>query len=322
MQLRCEICGHAEGHRFHTAREMMVGWRVPFQYLECAGCGCLQNVSVPDDLGRYYADGYYSMAGRVRPDPAWRRALKARRTRAFLGDAGWLGAALLRRFGPPGLPAWACRAGVRQHHRLLEVGCGAGDLLLNLQSEGYTQLSGADPFIPADIDHGGGLHIRQRAVAELQGQWDAVVLEHAFEHIPDPHATLRHLAGLVAPGGALILSLPLKAEAWDLYGVDWVQLDAPRHLYLHTERSLGHLVAESGAGLQIEDVDFDSGAVQFWGSEQYRADIPLLDERSHRRNPQASRFSPADIAAFERRAQALNAQRRGDQATFVLRRPR
>jgi len=320
LQTQCGICGNADGHRFHTAREMMFGLRTPFQYLECAACGCLQNVSVPDDLGRYYADGYYSMHASTRRDPAWRRWLKARRTQAYLGEGGWLGRALLRRFGPPGIPSWARRAGVRQQHRVLEIGCGSGDLLLALRNEGYTRLRGADLFIPADIDYGDGLRIIKAPIEALQGEWDAIVLHHSFEHMPEPHATLRRLAGLLAPRGALIISLPLKAEAWDLYGVDWVQLDAPRHLYLHTERSFRLLAAKSADGVEVVDVTFDSGAVQFWGSEQYRADIPLLDERSHRRNPQASRYTSAEIAAFEQRAQALNAQGRGDQATFVLRR--
>lgn len=321
LQFQCEICGNTDGQTFHTAREMMFGLRVPFQYLECSACGCLQNVTVPDDLGRYYADGYYSMAGNAQRDPAWRRALKAHRTRAYLGEGGWLGRALLRRFGPPGIPSWARRAGVRQQHRVLEIGCGSGDLLLAMQAEGYKRISGADPFIAGDINHGGGLRIIKAPIEALQGKWDVVVLEHSFEHMPKPHDTIRRLAGLLDPGGALIISLPLKAEAWDIYGVDWVQLDAPRHLYLHTEHSFRLLVAKSAAGLEVSDVEFDSGAVQFWGSEQYRADIPLLDERSFRRNPQAGRFTTAEIAAFEQRAQALNAQGRGDQATFVLRNP-
>ena len=316
MRARCEICGNAQDNRLHTAREMMIGHRTPFEYLECAACGCLQNVTVPADLGRYYSDGYYSMADARQREPAWRRWLKARRTRAHLGATGGFEHALLRRFGPPGIPNWAQRAKVKQHHRILEIGCGSGELLLAMQAEGCTRLSGADPFIAADIDHGGGLRIRKAAVETLQGEWDAVVLEHAFEHIPAPHATLQHLGILLAPGGVLILSLPLKAEAWDLYDVNWVQPDAPRHLYLHTEHSLRLLAAD----WDVANVEFDSGPVQFWGSEQYRADIPLLDECSHRRNPQRSRFTPQDIAALRQRADVLNAQRRGDQATFILRR--
>lgn len=315
MNQGCEICGDKGPHSLHLAREMMVGTRAGFQYLECATCGCLQNVSVPDDLASYYASDYYAMRGGMRPEPRWRRRLKAWRTAAHLGRRGWLGRWLLKRSGPPGLPPWVRMAGLHQQSRILEIGCGAGDQLRALQSEGFKQISGADPYIPQAIDHGDGLQIVKTELAALTGTWDCVVLEHAFEHIPSPHAALRKLVSLLRPGGVLIISVPLKAAAWELYGVNWVQLDAPRHLYLHTERSFRLLAAE----LEIVHIDFDSTAFQFWGSEQYAADIPLLDPRSYRQNPAASGFTPADIAAFELRAQALNAQGRGDQATFHLR---
>src|SRR5690606_13809129 len=105
--------------------------------------------------------------------------------------------------------------------------------------------------------------------------------------------------------------------AWRHYGTDWVQLDAPRHLFLHTRRSLDLLAAD--AGLVVERVADDSGAFQFWGSEQYRRDIPLRDPRSYAVNPRASDFTAAQIREFRRRAADLNARGEGDQASFYLR---
>ena len=158
MSYTCEICGNADGNRTHLVREMMFGWRDEFTYLECGRCGCLQNVSVPADLGRYYGDGYYSVtpAG-TRPRPVF-DAMKKLRTRAFIEGKGMLGRLLLASFGEPSLPdyvnRWIRRAGVRQSSRLLEIGCGTGFNLLAMRSEGFTSLSGADPFIERDIDYG------------------------------------------------------------------------------------------------------------------------------------------------------------------------
>jgi len=73
------------------------------------------------------------------------------------------------------------------------------------------------------------------------------------------------------------------------------------------------------AGWEILQVVYDSTAFQFWGSEQYQRDIPLLDPRSYQVNPAASIFTRADIAAFESRARKLNEDGRGDQACFYLR---
>jgi SAM-dependent methyltransferase len=295
---------------------MMFGYRDEFTYLECASCGCLANVSVPDDLGKYYGAGYYSMAASRSERGALYQWMKGIRTRAYLGREGLLGATLLKAFGPPALPEWVKRAGVKQDSSILEVGCGSGSLLRSMRSEGFNRLTGVDPFIEHDIDYGNGLRIRKTSVTEMRGSYDYIVLEHSFEHMPEPQATLAALCALLSPLGTLIIAIPLVGYAWECYGVDWVQLDAPRHLYLHTERSLRILAAQ--ANVKVVDVIYDSGAVQFWGSEQYRMDIPLLDARSHRVNPANSAYSPQAILEFQHRAAELNERRLGDQATFLL----
>ena len=63
----------------------------------------------------------------------------------------------------------------------------------------------------------------------------------------------------------IVIRIPIAGtHAWQTYGVDWVQLDAPRHLFLHTEDGMRSLAA--GAGLQVTAVVHDSTAMQFWGS--------------------------------------------------------
>jgi hypothetical protein len=154
----------------------------------------------------------------------------------------------------------------------------------------------------------------------VTGEWDWVMFHHSFEHVPDPLETLRAAACLLARGGTCLIRIPtVSSEAWEQYGVDWVQLDAPRHLFLHSLESMERLARE--AGLVVREVQFDSTAFQFWGSEQYRADIPLRDPRSYAVDPGASIFTAESLALFATRARELNAARRGDQAAFHLARP-
>lgn len=71
-------------------------------------------------------------------------------------------------------------------------------------------------------------------------------------------------------------------------------------------------------GLRIKRVFYDTHSQHFWGSEQYRRDIPLLDERSYCLNPGRSPFTPADIAVWDARCRMLNEDGRADAAGFVL----
>jgi hypothetical protein len=134
----------------------------------------------------------------------------------------------------------------------------------------------------------------------------------------DPLAALRHVHRLLRKGCVALLRLPLaNGYAWRKYGVDWVQLDAPRHLFLHTEQSL-QVLAER-VNLKIEETIYDSTAFQFWGSEQYRQDIPLRDGRSYAVHPDEAIFTREEIEEFDMLAIELNAKGDGDQASFYLR---
>ena len=72
------------------------------------------------------------------------------------------------------------------------------------------------------------------------------------------------------------------------------------------------------AGLRLEKTIYDSDAFQFWVSEQYVKDIPLVSERSWMRDRERSIFTPADIKGFAGQAEKLNREGRGDTAAFFL----
>jgi hypothetical protein len=144
-----------------------------------------------------------------------------------------------------------------------------------------------------------------------------VTLFDSFEHMPDPRRALRFIAGILSPAGRCIMTIPtVSSFAWEQYGTHWIQLDAPRHFFLHSRESLGLLVRE--AGLAIETIVCNSTDFQFWGSEQAQRGIPLLSETSYARNPSRSIFRKEDIRRFKEKAKELNRESRGDQIAVYV----
>jgi len=95
--------------------------------------------------------------------------------------------------------------------------------------------------------------------------------------------------------------------------VNWVQLDAPRHFFVHTEKSF-QLLAR-GEGLRVHEVRYDSTEYQFWVSELYARDVAQAAVDMTR--PQAM-FSKSTLRGFRAQAARLNSEGRGDQAAFDL----
>lgn len=316
--MECRICGAIDEHRTYTAKEMMLGLRDQHRYFECKQCGCLQIVTVPADLARYYPENYYSYSATKATNPIKRALVRLRDTWAATGHCH-IGR-LLNAVSPnPKLDSLR-PLHLNKTSQILDVGCGAGHLLNSLYEAGFKNVLGIDPFNRENIAYPNGLRIEKRDIFSETGQWDVVMFHHSFEHLPDQYATLVQAFHITKPGGAVLVRLPtVSSFAWQHYGVNWVQLDAPRHLYLHSQRSL-QLLAEK-AGFKLEGVVYDSSALQFWGSEQYEQDIPLRDSRSYAESPKNSPFTPQRIQDFEIRAKELNALNQGDQAAFYLRKP-
>lgn len=134
--------------------------------------------------------------------------------------------------------------------RLLEVGCGDGWLLSALAGRGWN-VEGVD-FDPSAIAaaRARGFDVRQgslEAQAYPDASFDAVVMVHVVEHVPDPSALLRECLRVLKPGGALVAVTPNGAglgHRW--FGPDWRGLEPPRHLHIFTPRALRKIARDAG----------------------------------------------------------------------------
>ncbi|MCK5895973.1 MAG: class I SAM-dependent methyltransferase [Cocleimonas sp.] len=314
------MCNNSENNQLHDATEMMLGLGDTHQYMECSACGCLQIVTVPENLPSYYPDDNYYSYDNIQSLSGLKKFLVTKRDHYAATGSFGLGK-IIHQFLPHSKIQTLQKTGITTSSRVLDVGCGAGHLLHSLQEAGFNQLLGVDPFNAEDIQYDNGLIIEKKSLHEVeQGAWDLIMFHHSFEHVFDQQETLVKAASLLKSGGVCLVRVPTSSSwAWQHYGVDWVQLDAPRHLFLHSIESMT-LLAEK-VGLTMDAVVYDSFAFQLWGSEQYLKGIPLNDATSYAVNPDKSAFSKQDIAEFEQRSIALNQDNQGDQAAFYLKKP-
>ena len=201
--------------------------------------------------------------------------------------------------------------------RILDVGCGNGALLYDLAENGFQDLTGVDPFISKDIHYSNGATVLKQNLAEVNGSFDLIMMHHAFEHMDSPLDVLVKARERLLPTGVLLIRIPVaNASVWHTYKTNWVQLDAPRHLFLHTEESVSYLAKK--AGLKLRKVIYDSTGFQFWGSETYKAGKNLVADPMKQAQPDATLFNKGDLKRFEAMAAKANVERTADQAAFYL----
>lgn len=288
---------------------MQFGTGEPFTYLHFPSCGCLQLADLPEDLGNYYPSEYYSVREGEGGLKGWLKSVRGRYT---VSGRGWLGRALAWLF-PPGivdLHRSLREIGVARDWRILDVGCGSGELLDHFAAAGFRHLTGVDPLLPDAETRSNGVRLLPGTMEDLDAEFDLVMLHHSLEHMPDQRGALTDVARLLRPEGWSLIRVPVTDSwAWEHFREHWVQIDAPRHVVIHSTSSLERLAL--GRGLRLEGLRRDSVAVQFFGSEAYREGVPL--EQAGRRTGWWRKRN------LHRRAQRLNRKGRGDQAIFLFR---
>jgi len=225
--VRCAWCDH----QFDQADQHLTG------RVRCARCGVATTSPWPSDeqLGAAYAVWYRPNSGRF----SGLGDKVIRRTRSALADR-------LHRILPPG--------------PVLDVGAGDGTLVRAFVARGREAV-GLEPYASEPQPH-----IRATEVedVDVDGSWSAVIFWHSLEHLRSPARALSHAAGLLAPGGTLIVAVPnatsLQARA---FGDRWLALDLPRHLVHLSPPAL--LAKIESLGLRVERVSYLRGGQVVFG---------------------------------------------------------
>ncbi|MDG2047667.1 MAG: class I SAM-dependent methyltransferase [Halioglobus sp.] len=317
-KLRCKICKVESIHETYVVREMMLGLDHEFEYFLCADCGCLQINNIPHDLSSYYPSNYYSFNAINWKNRFLKAALVSRNKAAVFGK-GIIGRTL-NVLKPPSVLSASFLSCVSKQKldvssRILDVGCGEGIFLQHLAEIGFTNLTGVDPFVEKEINTPNGVRILKSSFSDLDGVYDFIIFNHSFEHLADPAAAMSDVRRLLAADGLCMIRIPVvPCFAWERYRENWVQLDAPRHLYIHSKDSMSLLA--NGGGLYVEDMLYDSTSYQILGSERYEE----LGTVASNQNPSSSRLKTI-LKRWRATSLAknLNRENRGDQAAFLLR---
>ena len=235
--IRCPGCEttHERAKVLLRGRDRLTGAPGDFAVLACAECGLAftQPRLEPEDFAIYYPESYSAYVPRARMRGlSLGERLDALRLEAIVRYGPYR--KLLQR--PPG--------------RLLDVGCGTGDLAAVFMRHGW-QASGIEPSEQAaQFAREAGIDAVNGTLADApweDGHFDAIVFNHSLEHIDKPAEALAEAARLLRPGGLLAVAVP-NFGSWHrrLFGSAWFQLDLPRHLQHFDRDSLGGLVKRSG----------------------------------------------------------------------------
>ena len=309
--MKCPICNNPEKNQSYIVKELQQGFREEFEYIECGNCGCLFIKEIPEDISKYYDINYgphnheSTMKDKILEKIYSMYIANNKLIKLIQGDNVTPTTKFWNSLSEKGL--------MTKNSSILDVGCGDGEFLHTLKSGGFKDLTGMDLFIDEE-NMQEGIKIFQCSLEDFNPgrKYDVITSNHSVEHMDNQLENLKCFERLVKPDGVIVIRIPVKSQPiWDKYGVNWFQIDAPRHFFLHTIESFKILCSKTN--LIIEDIIFDSPDFIFINCEKYARDISTRD-------PEWETFKLDDETTkkLKDEMRTLNENNQGDQAIFVL----
>lgn len=241
----CNHCGTAEERVLFEGPDLLHALPGLFRVVECPNCGWIRQNPRPthDTIGYYYPEDYVNFVAAIEDEPTqlkhWDRRygmIKRRR--------------VIERLHPA-------------KGRLLDVGCGTGSFLREMQCAGWDTV-GVEPApkAAAYTQQRFAIPVHTGTLREAhlpEASFDVITLWDVLEHLHTPWDDLQEIARLLAPGGLLVLRHPnLNSLGKRIFGTLWLGWDQPRHLYLYPHSVLAKSLAQ--LNFEIADVRCIAGA--------------------------------------------------------------
>lgn len=236
---RCPICGSDELQYQFTHGSTPI--------VQCAGCTLVMRNPQPSDaeLGAIYNERYFIGSDGSGALSEETNRLKRETAAVYLDE---IEARL------------EATAGDRRGIRLLEVGSGLGNLLVEAASRGYevTGVEYSESSVRTANERLGTARVLQGSVADValpRDHFDVAVLADVIEHTRDPLADLLYVRRALKPGGVLFIAVP-SLDSWSarLMRERWMEFK-DEHLFYFDSRTVQSLLFKAG----FEEVEIASG---------------------------------------------------------------
>ncbi len=142
--------------------------------------------------------------------------------------------------------------------KVLDIGCGSGELLLHLKELGCNAYG-------LDVDKITSKHLREKMDLNVitydidnkssfeDDFFDVIIMRHSIEHFHNPVNVLNEVRRILTAKGKLIIGIPnMNSFVAGLTGEYWRDLDIPRHLFHFSPSTISTML--SSAGFSILDI--------------------------------------------------------------------
>jgi 2-polyprenyl-3-methyl-5-hydroxy-6-metoxy-1,4-benzoquinol methylase len=240
-EVACNLCGSNRQRVVMQRRDHLNPQAGLFSIVRCRSCGLvfLNPRPTVEEIGRFYPSGYGSRF----------KALRKKKPSLYKRIPTLL-------FGDPDIPGRleSDTYFTERRGRVLDVGTGGGELLLEFHKRGW-EVEGLEPFCePSPPAKEAGLDIKKVPFEKARlpaSYFNIILMSHTLEHMHQPLEALRKAASLLVQGGMAYVEVPnFGSLSRRLFESRWAHFEVPRHLHQFTPQTMKLLSGKVGFHLE------------------------------------------------------------------------
>ncbi len=254
---QCPICGDRNIRKAGLIEGIKYSHGERFDLMRCSGCGvvCTDTQAGTDFIFTYYPENYKPHDPNIyRTFHVRQTIMKAfraivfgktgRKSRLFMGCIKRFFSLLYNKTAYRSVPFF------KGNGILLDIGCGIGNYLKQLQDIGWT-VYGVEPVEKAAVfaqDSGLSVNCIRFEQAEYPERFfDVITMWHVLEHFSDPKEVLQKALKMLKDDGLFLIGIP-NYDSLDrrIFRKYWNGYEIPLHLYHFTSDSIRKALAISG----------------------------------------------------------------------------
>lgn len=200
--------------------------------MECGGCGLVFVGNIPEDLSKYYSEGYFTGDAELDGymDYDFEKEMAKKSYLKYLSQ--------MKKYlsGPA---------------KIFEIGCATG-FFMQLIKENGMSVSGIDISeyaVKKAVEK--GLDAVCRSVDDLredecQGDFDAVAMLDVVEHVKKPQEMFAKVNKMLKKDGLVVFLTPDSGSLWArLWGKNWHAFVPPQHLHYFSRKNIKALLEKN-----------------------------------------------------------------------------
>ena len=232
-QIVCNFCGSNSHRLLYSSTDRSFHPKEKFNLVSCNRCGLVFVNPRPQvsEIGSYYPKEYFCCYEEIKKESA-----EIQLRKIIVVDK------------------------YKKVGRILDVGCGRGDFLHQMDKRGW-ECWGIEISPDACLYARDTLGLKQVINQDLlvsnlpEKSFDVITLWHVLEHVYQPLETLEKIHSLLKDDGVLIINCPnFDGALRRIFRENWYQLDIPRHLYQYRRKVLTRMMESKG--FRVKKVEY------------------------------------------------------------------